>query len=49
MIRGGLFSRFFLEDGIQQTEAYRALNPTGSTAAPDYAPMPINAQPNHPA
>ena len=27
MIRGGLFSRFFLEDGIRQTEAYQALNP----------------------
>ena len=27
MIRGGLFSRFFLEDGIRQTEAYRTLDP----------------------
>jgi hypothetical protein len=25
MIRGGLFSRFYLEDGIRNTEAYRAL------------------------
>ena len=27
MIRGGLFTRYFLEDGIRQTEAYGALNP----------------------
>jgi hypothetical protein len=27
MIRGGLFSRYFLEDGIRQTEAYRTLDP----------------------
>jgi hypothetical protein len=23
MIRGGLFTRFFLEDGIRETDAYR--------------------------
>lgn len=27
MIRGGLFTRYFLEDGIRETEAYGALNP----------------------
>ena len=27
MVRGGLFSRYFLEEGIRQTEAYRALDP----------------------
>jgi hypothetical protein len=24
MIRGGLFTRYFLEDGIRETEAYRS-------------------------
>ena len=28
MVRGGLFSRFFLEDEIRQTAAYRCLEPT---------------------
>ncbi len=32
MIRGGLFSRYFLEDGIRQTDAYRSLDP-GDMAA----------------
>ncbi|HJS86217.1 MAG TPA: hypothetical protein VJ779_12230, partial [Acetobacteraceae bacterium] len=27
MIRGSLFTRFFLEDGIRETQAYRALDP----------------------
>jgi hypothetical protein len=27
MIRGGLFTRFFLEDGIRETDAYRQQNP----------------------
>ncbi len=27
MVRGGLFSRYFLEDGIRQTDAHRALDP----------------------
>lgn len=27
MIRGGLFTRYFLEDGIRETEAYGALSP----------------------
>lgn len=28
MIRGGLFTRFFLEDGIRETSAYRDIDPT---------------------
>ena len=27
MIRGNLFTRFYLDDGIRETEAYRALDP----------------------
>jgi hypothetical protein len=33
MIRGGLFTRYFLEDGIRETEAYRALDPASVEAA----------------
>ena len=32
MIRGSLFTRYFLDDGIQQTDAYRAL-PAATFAA----------------
>ncbi len=35
MIRGGLFTRFFLEDGIQGTAAYRALDPVRVVAFAD--------------
>jgi hypothetical protein len=35
MIRGGLFSRFFLEDGIRETDAYRALDPAQVLAFAD--------------
>ena len=35
MVRGGLFSRFFLEDGIRETEAYRALGPATMLAFED--------------
>ena len=27
MVRGGLLTRYFLEDGIREVDAYRALNP----------------------
>ncbi|MGA9864994.1 MAG: restriction endonuclease [Acetobacteraceae bacterium] len=32
MIRGGLFTRYFLDDGIRETDAYRAIDPTRLTA-----------------
>lgn len=35
MIRGGLFTRFFLEDGINVTRAYREQNPAEVIAFAD--------------
>jgi hypothetical protein len=48
MIRGSLFSRYFLDDGIRQTDAYRALDPAAVTAFADRARalwQPLEAMP----
>lgn len=37
MVRGGLFSRFFLEDGIREAPAYRTLDPARILAFADAA------------
>ena len=36
MVRGGLFSRYFLEDGIRQLEAYQRLDAADVTAFADF-------------
>ena len=37
MIRGSLFTRFYLDDGVRETEAYRALDPARVVAFADTA------------